>query len=51
MVTLFDKLTCLTTDHDIIDVTRNCLVRNINLAKDKVLNACTFDICYSINYF
>ena len=36
MVESFDKLTFLTTDHDIIDVTRNCLVMNIRLAKDKV---------------
>ncbi|XP_019856423.1 PREDICTED: uncharacterized protein LOC109584956 [Amphimedon queenslandica] len=37
MVKLFNKLTTLVTDHDIIDVTRDCLVAHISSATDKDL--------------
>ena len=37
MIKVFDKLISISNDHEIIDVTRDCLVRHVSSASDKVL--------------
>ena len=36
MVEVFEKLMTLSSDHDIIDVTRDCLVKHATSANNKV---------------
>lgn len=38
MIKVFDELTSLSTDHEIINVTMDCLVKNISLNSEKVLS-------------